>query len=279
MISVEEALSRLLEPLDGVAARADLDRRRARPRPRRGCRRAPDAAAFRGLGDGRLRGPRRGSGSGPGRIADRRRGAGRGRVRRTCRRRRSRAHLHRGAIAGGHRHDRHPGGHASATAIASGCSKARRAAAMCGARVSISPKARCCCAPERRLTARDIGLLAAMNRPWLFVHRRPRDRHPVDRRRDRHARRSDRAAPDRQLEQPLARRLCRGLRRSAGIGRQRPGRSGGTAPHRRRYERGRPAGDDRRRIGRRARSGARRARPPTGWSSISGRSRCGPESR
>ncbi len=26
----------------------------------------------------------------------------------------------------------------------------------------------------RRLTARDIGLLAAMNRPWLSVHRRPR---------------------------------------------------------------------------------------------------------
>jgi molybdopterin molybdotransferase len=26
----------------------------------------------------------------------------------------------------------------------------------------------------RRLTVRDIGLLAAMNRPWLFVHRRPR---------------------------------------------------------------------------------------------------------
>jgi molybdopterin molybdotransferase len=26
----------------------------------------------------------------------------------------------------------------------------------------------------RRLTARDIGLMAAMNRPWLLVHRRPR---------------------------------------------------------------------------------------------------------
>ena len=26
----------------------------------------------------------------------------------------------------------------------------------------------------RRLTARDIGLVAAMNRPWLFVHRQPR---------------------------------------------------------------------------------------------------------
>jgi molybdopterin molybdotransferase len=26
----------------------------------------------------------------------------------------------------------------------------------------------------RRLSARDIGLVAAMNRPWLFVHRRPR---------------------------------------------------------------------------------------------------------
>jgi molybdopterin molybdotransferase len=28
--------------------------------------------------------------------------------------------------------------------------------------------------PGRRLTARDIGLIAAMNRPWLYVHRRPR---------------------------------------------------------------------------------------------------------
>ena len=28
--------------------------------------------------------------------------------------------------------------------------------------------------PGRRLTARDVGLLAAMNRPWLFVHRQPR---------------------------------------------------------------------------------------------------------
>ncbi|MGA8381671.1 MAG: gephyrin-like molybdotransferase Glp, partial [Stellaceae bacterium] len=28
--------------------------------------------------------------------------------------------------------------------------------------------------PGRRLGARDIGLMAAMNRPWLFVHRRPR---------------------------------------------------------------------------------------------------------
>src|SRR5438046_1780698 len=29
-------------------------------------------------------------------------------------------------------------------------------------------------AAGRRLTPRDIGLAAAMNRPWLFVHRRPR---------------------------------------------------------------------------------------------------------
>src|SRR5438270_790545 len=28
--------------------------------------------------------------------------------------------------------------------------------------------------PGKRLTPRDIGLAAAMNRPWLFVHRRPR---------------------------------------------------------------------------------------------------------
>lgn len=31
-----------------------------------------------------------------------------------------------------------------------------------------------CIAPGRRLTARDIGLAAAMDRPWLAVHRRPR---------------------------------------------------------------------------------------------------------
>ena len=60
----------------------------------------------------------------------------------------------------------------------------------------------------RRLTPRDIGLAAAMNRPWLFVHRRPRVGDPVDRRRDRDARRPDRPAPDRQLERAGA---CRPL--------------------------------------------------------------------
>ncbi|HXY98613.1 MAG TPA: gephyrin-like molybdotransferase Glp [Stellaceae bacterium] len=31
-----------------------------------------------------------------------------------------------------------------------------------------------CLAAGRRLTARDVGLAAAMNRPWLMVHRKPR---------------------------------------------------------------------------------------------------------
>ena len=84
----------------------------------------------------------------------------------------------------------------------------------------------------RRLTARDIGL-ACGDEPAVALRPSPAaDRHPVDRRRDRHAGRPDRAAPDRQLEQPRARRLCRGLRRHAGIGRQRPGRSGSAAPNR-----------------------------------------------
>ena len=47
------------------------------------------------------------------------------------------------------------------------------------------------------------------------------DRHPVDRRRDRDAGRPDRAAPDRQLEQPGAGRGCRRVRRGRGVGRQR----------------------------------------------------------
>ena len=89
----------------------------------------------------------------------------------------------------------------------------------------------------RRLTARDIGL-AGGDEPAVALRPSPAaHRHPVDRRRDRHAGRSDRTAPDRQLQQPLARRLCRRLRRCAGIGRQRPGRSRGAAPDCRRDER------------------------------------------
>ena len=49
------------------AARAGVARRRGRPRAGRGCRGAPHPAAFRGLGDGRLRGARRGCGAGAGR--------------------------------------------------------------------------------------------------------------------------------------------------------------------------------------------------------------------
>ena len=45
----------------------------------------------------------------------------------------------------------------------------------------------------RRLTARDVGLAAAMNRPWLLVHRRPRVAHPSDRRRGGDAGRPGRA--------------------------------------------------------------------------------------
>ena len=105
------------------------------------------------------------------------------------------------------------------------CPRRRAARPLCpAARGSISPRARYCCEPAGGSRARDIGLAAAMNRPWLFVHRRPRVGDPVDRRRDRDARRPDRAAPDRQLEQPGARRLCRRLRRGRGIGRQRPRR-------------------------------------------------------
>src|SRR5712691_6871391 len=48
------------------------------------------------------------------------------------------------------------------------------------------------------------------------------DRDPLDRRRDRHAGRPDRAASDRQLERPGARRLRHRLRRRPGPRRQRP---------------------------------------------------------
>ena len=121
-------------------------------------------------------------------------------LRRPCRPGRGGAHLHRRAAARRRRHDRHPGRHRARRR------PRRRARRRAGAAAMSAPpgldfaRRRRRLHAGRRLTARDVGLAAAMNRPWLLVHRRPRVAHPADRRRDRDARRSDRAAPDRQLE-------------------------------------------------------------------------------
>ncbi len=201
------------------------------------------------------------------------------RVRRACRSRRSGAHLHRGAAAGGHRHDRHPGGHRARRRPGPGAAKARRAAAMSAARGSISPKATCCCAPGGGSRARDIGLLAAMNRPWLFVHRRPRI--GILSTGDEIVMPGDPIGPHQivssnSLALAAFVAACGGVPVSVGNA---PDDPDGAAPDRRRDERRRSAGDDRRGVGRRARPGARGARRPTGSSSISGRSRCGRASR
>jgi molybdopterin molybdotransferase len=77
-------------------------------------------------------------------------------------------------------------------------------------------------AAGRLLTARDVGLAAAMNVPWLKVRRRPRiailstGRDPLDRGRAGHARRAGRPEPADRLERPHARGLGRGLRRRGG---------------------------------------------------------------
>ena len=184
MISVEEARARLLAPLEAARRGARVARRGGGPRARRGCRLAPDAAALRGLGDGRLcrarrrRRARAGAscaviGSVP---------AGQ-RLRRLRRRRRGGAHLHRRAGAGRRRRHRHPGGHRTATAKSWWSARARPRAATSARPGSISAKARSGLKAGRRLTARDIGLAAAMNRPWLLRASPAARRHPADRRR------------------------------------------------------------------------------------------------
>ncbi len=111
----------------------------------------------------------------------------------------------------------------------------------------------------RRLTARDIGLLAAMNRPWLFVHRRPRI--GILSTGDEIVMPGDPIGPHQivssnSLALAAFVAACGGV---AVVARQRPRRSGGFAPHRRRDQRRRPPGHHRRRFGRRSRSGARGA--------------------
>ena len=262
MISVEEALARLLAPLEAARRRAGVARRGARPRPRRGCRGAPHAAALRRLGDGRLCGARRGCGArcrpSCAIVAEVPAGAGFGGTVGAG----EAARIFTGApLPDGRRHDRHPGGHRARRRSRQRARRRRRAAATSAAPGSISPRATCCCTAGRRLTRARYRPRRG-DEPAVAVRASPAARrHPVDRRRDRHAGRSDRAAPDRQLERAGARGLrhapaaacrCRSaiapddptaLRRIAAGGARR-----------------RPAGHDRRRLGRRARSGARRAR-------------------
>ena len=118
----------------------------ARPRARRGSRRAAHPAAGRCLGDGRLRGARRRRCDRAGDAEADRRGRGRPPVRRHGRRRRGRAHLHRRRAAGRRRHRRDPGEHRRATATPSSSSSRRRAGQQRPRRrASISARATCCC--------------------------------------------------------------------------------------------------------------------------------------
>ncbi len=78
--------------------------------------------------------------------------------------------------AGGRRRRRHPGGHRAPGATASkSIREASPLAAMCSARRDrFHPGNDIGLRAGQRLTARDVGLAAAMNRPWLMVGRRPR---------------------------------------------------------------------------------------------------------
>ncbi len=103
----------------------------------------------------------------------------------------------------------------------------------------------------RRLTARDIGLLAAMNRPWLFVHRRPRI--GILSTGDEIVMPGDPIGPHQivssnSLALAAFVTACGAVPVSVGNA---PDDPGALAPHRRRDPRRRPAGHDRRRFGRR----------------------------
>ena len=144
-------------------------------------------------------------------------------------------------------------------------------------RASISRKATCCCARAAASTDRDLMLAAAMNHPALPVHRRPKVAVLGT---------GDELVPPGSDARTGRDRLFQRLR-AAGAGaregaevddlgiapRPRRGHRRCRAPRarlRRRYP-----GHNRRRLGRRARSGAERARAPKGSICRSGAWRCG----
>ena len=101
-------------------------------------------------------------------------GAGRRLLRPRAEARRDRAHLHRRAAADGRRCDRDPGRHQGATATGSPSSRRRASAATSARPGSTSAAGDRPFAAGRTLTTRDVALAAAMNLPWLSVHRKPR---------------------------------------------------------------------------------------------------------
>ena len=197
----------------------------------------------------------------PVRLQDRRLGAGRRRPwRRRCQPGEA-VRIFTGApLPDGRRHDRHPGGYPARRRSGAGARRPRprgryvRRAGLDFGEGDLG------LAAGKRLTARDIGLAAAMNRPWLRVHRRPRVGDPLHRRRDRHAGRArsgrTRSSARTAWRSPPSVAACGGRCRYRP--RQRPRRSRRRcSADRRRDARRRPAGHHRRRLGRRARSGAR----------------------
>ena len=178
-VSVEEARAIVLDavsPLEAerVPAADALGRVLAEPVVS-----APHAPAGRLLGDGRLRGarrrPRRGR---AGRAASRCRSPSRCRpaasARRALRAGRGRAHLHRRAAPGRRRHRRDAGGRRGrgrARPLPRGAAprrpRARRPARTCAPATSCSSRARGS-APSQ------LGMLAALGRTQVAVHRRPR---------------------------------------------------------------------------------------------------------
>ena len=131
----------------------------------------------------------------------------------------------------------------------------------------------------RLLRPRDIGLAAAVNAPWLPVVRRPVV--AILATGDEIVLPGDPVEPG-QIVSSNSWALAAFVERNGGTAaesrhrRRRPDRAAGRRPG---HGPGRPAGDDRRRLGRRARPDPGGARPRSDSGSISGRSPCAPASR
>ena len=174
---------------------------------------------------------------------------------------RGRAHLHRRRRAARRRHHRDPGEHQARRR-----SRHRQSPSAAGRhirRAGLDFKEGQVLLPRgQRLTDRDVMLAAAMSHPTLPVHRRPKVAVLAHRRRTEAAGQRARAGRDRLFQRLCADGAGAQRRRRRDRSRHRAGQGRGDGRRRsarRATQRRRRAGDDRRRLGRRLRSGAARA--------------------
>ena len=174
LLSVADALARVLAHAAPLPAERGAARRSRRPRACRRSQGAAHAAAGRRLGHGRLCRARRRCGQRAGAAESHRRGRRRPAVCARDRSRRGGAHFHRRRGAGRRRHGRDPGVHQARRRLRRRARSPTARAATSARKGSTSKRATFCFPPGHRLTRARPRARRRHEPSALPVHRRPK---------------------------------------------------------------------------------------------------------